>query len=72
MFEKFALVPRFSRVKSFYKKAMIRPFPGGLILYSYGTPVCTVCDEKIFRYILRNRLPAGAKAVRPMQRDRGT
>ncbi len=49
MFEKFALVPRFSRVKSFYKKAMIRPFPGGLTLYSYGTPVCTVCDEKIFR-----------------------
>lgn len=49
MFEKFALVPRVSRVKSFYKKAVIQPFPGGLTLYSYGTPVCTVCDGKVFR-----------------------
>ena len=46
----FELRPVYSSVRSFYKKAMIQPFPGGMILYSYGTPVCTVYDGELFRH----------------------
>lgn len=46
----FELRPVYSSVRSFYKKAMVQPFPGGMILYSYGTPVCTVYNGELFRH----------------------
>ena len=51
MFGKFEkLRPVYSPVRSFYGKATIFPFPGGITLYSYGTPVCTVYNGELFRH----------------------